>query len=59
MLFWFVTHFFLTYLKRWYDIGKGSEMQIFKIPILKSVSIITLVMIWSMAVAVFAVTCMG
>ena len=45
--FWFVTHFFPTYL-----IAKIPEMHLLKIPALNSVSIITLVIIWSIAVAV-------
>ena len=39
--------------------AKLSEIQLFKILVLKLVSVNTLFMTWSMAVAVFAVTHMG
>ena len=38
------------------NVARLSEMQLFKIPVLKPVSIITLIMIRSMATAVFVVT---
>ena len=50
---------FFSTIKKASMTAKLSEIQLFKILVLKLVSVNTLFMTWSMAVAVFAVTHMG